>query len=137
MRFEFATAGRIVFGPGAFAEIGALAKEVGSRALVVGGRDPRRIQPLLEQLAAGRVAAKTFTVAGEPTLDAVADGATHARNAGCDFVIGCGGGSVLDAAKAVAALVTNQGAPLDYLEVIGRAQPLAAPALPVIAIPTT
>src|ERR1051325_3669714 len=99
MRFEFATAGRIVFGPGAFAEAGAIAKEFGQRALVVTGRDPRRAQLLLDQLARARVAALTFTVTGEPTIDAVAAGVHEGKFFKSDFVIGLGGGSVLDTAK--------------------------------------
>lgn len=137
MRFEFATATRIVFGLGTFAEAGAIAKEFGQRALVVTGRDPRRAQPLLDQLARERVAALTFTVAGEPTIDDIVGGVREGRFFKSDFVIGIGGGSVLDAAKAVAALLTNEGTPLDYLEVIGRGRPLTRPALPIVAIPTT
>ena len=78
-----------------------------------------------------------FAVAGEPTLDTARAGVAAARDAGCDLVIGFGGGSALDAAKAIAALVANGGDPLDYLEVIGAGQPLARPSLPTIAIPTT
>jgi len=48
-----------------------------------------------------------------------------------------GGGSAIDAAKAIAALLANPGDPFDYLEVIGRGRPLANPAAPLIAIPTT
>jgi alcohol dehydrogenase class IV len=51
--------------------------------------------------------------------------------------MGFGGGSAIDAAKAVAALTTNEGEVLDYLEVIGRGKPLSNPPLPVIAVPTT
>lgn len=61
----------------------------------------------------------------------------RAEAAGCDLVIGLGGGSVLDTAKAVAALLANGGDPLDYLEVVGRGQPLTRPSLPCIAAPTT
>ena len=55
----------------------------------------------------------------------------------CDMVIGLGGGSVLDTGKAIAALVTNPGDIFDYLEVIGKGQPLVHAPLPYIAIPTT
>jgi len=51
--------------------------------------------------------------------------------------IGFGGGSVIDAAKAIAGLYTNPGEPLDYLEVVGAGRPLAQPALPWMAVPTT
>jgi alcohol dehydrogenase class IV len=61
----------------------------------------------------------------------------QARQESCDLVIGLGGGSVIDTGKAIAALLTNPGEPLDYLEVIGRGQPLRRRAAPFIAIPTT
>jgi len=137
MRFEFATATRIVFGPGTLAEAGALARDFGRHAFVVTGRDSRRAQRLLDLLATQKIPTTTFAVVGEPTTDDIARGLAEARAAGCDFVVGFGGGSVLDSAKAIAALLTNGGELLDYLEVIGRAQPLARAAAPCLAIPTT
>src|SRR5579871_3211041 len=53
------------------------------------------------------------------------------------MVIAIGGGSAIDAGKALAAMIANPGDPLDYLEVIGRGQPLTRPSTPFIAIPTT
>ena len=137
MRFEFATTARIVFGPGTLAEIGPLAREFGRHAFVVTGRHPARAAGLLELLGAAGLAATPFPIAHEPTVDDIARGVDAARTAGSDCVLGFGGGAALDAAKAIAALVTNGGPLLDYLEVIGRAQPLARPGLPCIAIPTT
>ncbi len=83
------------------------------------------------------MATTIFNVAGEPDTAAVERGVLAARQAGCDVVVAVGGGSAIDAAKAVAALVSNGGPIEDYLEVIGRAQPLTRPSLPCIAIPTT
>ena len=83
-----------------------------------------------DPLAAAGVRWTAFSVDGEPTVDTARAGAAAARAAGCDLVIGFGGGSALDAAKAIAALVANGGDPLDYLEVIGRGQPLTRPSLP-------
>ena len=137
MRFEFATAARIVFGPGTLGEIGGIAREFGRHALVVTGRDPFRAQRLRDLLGAEKIATTVFAVPGEPTTDDVMRGVAHARAAGCDCVIGFGGGSPLDAAKAIAALLTNGGDLLDYLEVVGRAQPLTHPSVPCLAIPTT
>ena len=59
------------------------------------------------------------------------------KAAGCDLVIGLGGGSTLDTGKAVAGLAANPGEPLDYLEVVGAGKPLEKPSVPYIAIPTT
>jgi alcohol dehydrogenase class IV len=74
-------------------------------------------------------------VPGEPTVELARAGVAAA--AGCQAVIACGGGSALDAGKAIAALAANGGDPLDYLEVIGRGRKLERPSLPFVAIPTT
>ncbi len=137
MRFEFATATRIVLGPGTLAEIEPLAPTFGRHALVVTGRDPARAARLFDLLGRAKIAITPLAIAHEPTLDDITRAVAAARAAGCDFVIGFGGGSALDAAKAIAALLANDGELLDYLEVIGRARPLARPGAPCIAIPTT
>lgn len=137
MNFEFATAARILFGEGVFARAGALAAELGTRVLVVGGRTPARIEPLLALLAEKEIPAAGMAVQGEPSVRAALRGTEQARRFGADLVIGMGGGSAIDAAKAIAALLTNAGDPFDYLEVIGHGRPLDRPSAPVIAIPTT
>jgi len=137
MRFEFATATRILFGPGAVIDVPPAAAVLGRRALLVTGGDIERSGPLREQLSAHGIATVTVAVAGEPTVDTARAGAQRAREQACDLVIGLGGGSVLDSGKAIAALLTNGGDPLDYLEVIGRGKALAKPSAPYIAIPTT
>lgn len=137
MNFEFATAARILFGEGVFARAGALAAELGTRVLVVGGGTPARIEPLLALLAEKEIPAAGMTVQGEPSVRAALQGKEQARDFGADLVIGMGGGSAIDAAKAIAALLTNAGDPFDYLEVIGHGRPLDRPAAPVVAIPTT
>jgi len=136
-RFEFATATRIIFGAGTLREVGPLAAGMGNRALVVTGRTIERATPLLDALTTQRIVTVTFSVAGEPTTEVARLGTQRARESDCDLVIGFGGGSVLDSGKAIAALLTNGGVPLDYLEVIGRGQPLSQPSAPYIAIPTT
>ncbi len=137
MNFEFATAGRIVFGPGSLREAAPAAAKMGKRAMVVTGASADRAAPLRAQLEAAGVRCVPYSVSGEPTVEAVRQGAGQAREARCDLVIAMGGGSALDAGKALAALLTNAGDPLDYLEVIGRWQALAKAAAPFIAIPTT
>jgi alcohol dehydrogenase class IV len=137
VKFEFATATCILFGAGTLRQVGPLAAEMGSRALVVTGRTTARAAPLFDVLAAHRVDCVTFSITGEPTTEVARLGTERAREEKCDLVIGFGGGSVLDTGKAIAALLTNGGDPLDYLEVIGRGKPISKPAAPYIAIPTT
>ncbi len=137
MRFEFATATKIVFGAGTLREAGAIAKEFGKRVLVVAGRDPKRAGPLLKILHEAGVSAATFSVAGEPDLSTIEQGTALAKKENCELVISIGGGSVMDAGKAIAAMLTNGGELLDYVEIIGRGQALTKPSAPFIAIPTT
>jgi alcohol dehydrogenase class IV len=137
MSFEFAAANRILFGSGRLAEVPALARAFGSSALVVAGRSGSRVQPLLDGLQQHGIATTVLAVHGEPTTRAVIEGAAAARTAHCDLVIGFGGGSPIDAAKAIAALLANPGDLYEYLEVIGRGGTLAHPSAPCIAIPTT
>jgi len=135
--FEFATAGRIVYGVGSRLNLGGILAGLGRRVFVVRGSSARHaswIEPLLADHA---VVHETFGVAAEPTLEVVRSGVTRARRAGSDVVLGIGGGSAVDAAKAIAALVPQPGDVLDYLEVIGRGRPLDAPPLPCVAVPTT
>jgi alcohol dehydrogenase class IV len=138
MRFEFATAARILFGPGTVAEIPAETAALGKKPLVVtGASGARRYASLIEALGRTGLAPAVFCVPGEPDTGLIEQGAAEARRAGCDLVIAIGGGSVLDAGKAIAALLTNPGELMDYLEVVGRARPLERPAAPCIAVPTT
>jgi alcohol dehydrogenase class IV len=137
MKFEFATAGRILYGPGTSAKLPELAKELGRRALVVLGSAGRRGEPLTELLESAGVGSVCFRVSGEPTTHLVDEAARLAHSEGCDLVIALGGGSVIDAGKAAAALIANRGEALDYLEVVGKGMPLRAPSVPVIAVPTT
>jgi alcohol dehydrogenase class IV len=136
LSFEFATAARIVFGAGRLREAGGIAASLGAHALVVESGSGRA-QTLIASLHEHGVATTTFHARGEPTMALVEEGARVARDAQCDQVIALGGGSVIDAGKAIAALVTNRAPVRDYLEVVGRAQPLTERPLPFIAIPTT
>src|SRR5512141_743575 len=133
--FEFATADRILFGAGKLNELG---KQIGGRAkrlLLVRGKSSDAIPGVREILSASSIPFVEFEVHGEPTVAVVREGVKAAAD--CDLVIGLGGGSVLDAGKAIAALVTNPGDIFDYLEVIGNGQPLIDAPLPYFAIPTT
>jgi alcohol dehydrogenase class IV len=95
------------------------------------GADPDRHAGLL-----GRPTA-VFPVSGEPTAAAVRAGVAAAREHGADVIAAIGGGSVIDAAKAVAMLLANGGDPLDYLEVVGSGRTITRPSVPCVAVPTT
>ncbi len=137
MGFEFATASRILFGCGKLKEVAPIAGELGRRALVVTGKSAARAEGLIVALRRDGIECATFAVAGEPTVELVQRGVEAGREAKSDLIIAIGGGSVVDAGKAIGALLANEGDPFDYLEVIGRGRPLMKPSTPVIAIPTT
>ena len=137
MQFEFATATQIIFGPGTLNDIGTAAADMGRHGFVLTGRNPERATPLVNQLKKEGIAFSLFGIPEEPTTDLALAAVEKARHEGCDFVIGIGGGSVLDTGKVVAALLTNSGELMDYLEVIGGSQPLNRRSAPYIAIPTT
>src|SRR5580692_9436268 len=99
-KFEFATATRIIFGSGSIRDVGSIAKEFGSRALVVTGRDVGRAQSLLKLLEAKGVSTVTFSGSGEPDLETIERGTALAKAEKCELVIGFGGGSALDTGKA-------------------------------------
>ena len=136
-RFEFATAGRIMFGQGAAAHAPSTVCALGGRPLLVTGRDTARVQWVIDALERAGAPCEVISIDTEPDLESVRRGSALARQAGCDVVVGVGGGSAIDASKAIAAMATNAGDPLDYLEVVGRGQLLERAPLPVVAIPTT
>jgi alcohol dehydrogenase class IV len=133
--FEFATATRIVFGPGTIQSLASLAQPLGARALVVTGANSSRAASALAGFETSGIAIRYFSLTGEPTLAIVREGVQAAS--GCHFVVGFGGGSAMDAAKAIAALAPNSGEPLDYLEVIGHGRALEHAPLPFLMVPTT
>ena len=136
MNFEFAAPTRIIFGEGRLADVPKLVSAMGSRALVVEGRSGRAAS-LVRQLGDVGLATTTLQVSSEPTIALVEAGLARARRERCDVVVALGGGSVVDAGKAISALLTNDAPVRDYLEVIGKALPLTTRAAPFIAIPTT
>ncbi len=134
LSFEFATAGRIVAGPGRSRDLPGVLAGLGSRFLVVKGTDPTRHNALLASLDRG---AAVFPVGGEPTVELVREAVKIARAQRADVIAAIGGGSVIDTAKAVAMLVANGGDPLDYLEVVGAGQAITRASVPLVAVPTT
>jgi len=135
MIFQFATAANVLFGPGLARSAVGIARNFGERALFVTGRDWTRAEFLID--AFGRSETAVFSVPGEPLVETINDGVALARSRKCDIVIGIGGGSALDAGKAIAVMLTNPGAVIDYLEIIGGGKTLGNPPAPFIAIPTT
>ena len=137
MVFEFSTAECIIFGKGAFKQVGDLVAGMGSRAFVVAGRSARGAESLLQKLKEKGMDSEAYGIAHEPTLTILQEALAAARHFKPHVVIGLGGGSVMDSAKAIAALIHNKGPVQQYLEVIGKGRPIENPPIPCVAIPTT
>jgi alcohol dehydrogenase class IV len=114
----------------------ALAALGATRILLVTGRSSRHADRLRGSMKLPTV---VYAIPGEPTLGLVEEGRALARRESCDAVVALGGGSAIDAGKAIAALSSARidGELLDYMEVIGKGLPLPHPGLPCVAIPTT
>ena len=137
MTFEFATASRIIFGDGSAAQLPDLARERGKRVLLFTDDQPQRLSQLIDGLQRARLELSHFIVTGEPSVDLVDRAKAQALATKSELIVSIGGGSVIDSGKATAALVTNPGEALDYLEVVGAGKQLQNDPLPFIALPTT
>jgi len=139
---EFCTPGKIIFGPGGLSQVGAEAKRLGNKVLVVLGRSAMRKSGALNRLT--RLLKENNleyivyeNIPSDPTVETVDNGANFARKEGCNLVIALGGGSVLDTGKAISAMVTNEGSVADYQEIEGKGRKFKTKPIPFIAIPTT
>jgi len=135
--FAIAMPQRILFGRGEATKAPALIHAFGARGLIVHGANPARAQWLIDALHDAGVQTLALPCPAEPTLAMLEAALAQARPFRPDWVTAIGGGAALDLGKALAALIPAPGTPLDHLEVVGKALPLAAPPLPFIAIPTT
>nr|WP_111300637.1 iron-containing alcohol dehydrogenase [Paracoccus saliphilus] len=133
--FAFATSTEILFGRGQAQAAPGRVAELGRRVLLVHGRDPRRSSELARGLCASGCMVQGLAVAREPDMALIEAGVQAARDV--QVVVAMGGGAVIDAGKAIAALVPARRPMLDHLEVVGRGLPLDQPPLPFVAMPTT
>jgi len=137
MEFEFSTTKHIIFGNGAIQKLADYTSVFGKKAFVIHGKNQTRYKPILNQLNNAGIETIIFSIPGEPTTTLITEGVRMACSNSCDVVIGIGGGSVIDAGKAISALITNDGNLTDYLEVIGKGKSIDQQPAPYIAIPTT
>ena len=141
--FSFHVPTNFVFGQGAIQKLHKQ-RLPGKKALIVisAGKSTRAngyLDIVQDELTQAGVAYAVFDkILANPVLDNVMDGAAFARAEGCDFVIGLGGGSSIDAAKAIAMMVPNEGNYWDYIYGgTGGGQRMKNKPLPIVAIPTT
>jgi alcohol dehydrogenase class IV len=138
LQFQLTVPTDIRFGAGRVSEVPEVLAGVGAgRVLVVTGRTTSRADAIRSALTEADLSSVVFGVATEPSIERVRAAVALLAETGCDAVLGFGGGSALDVAKAVAVLATSGTDPLDHLEVIGAGRPIDTPGLPCVAVPTT
>jgi alcohol dehydrogenase class IV len=137
LNFEFSTSPRILFGNKSVQELPAVLPGKKNHVLLVTGSNPDRYLNVIDLIRHKTGKITIYKIIHEPGVEDIGNGKTLSIENGCDIVIGIGGGSVIDGAKAIAAVATNHGDMLEYLEVIGNGKPLLNKPLPFIAIPTT
>jgi alcohol dehydrogenase len=139
--FSVARLPRIEFGTGSFSRTAGLAAQFGQRVLIVTGASSfpasERWPQLLQQLAAMNISHEHMTIDGEPSPAMVDAAVSEFASANIDVVLGIGGGSAMDAAKAIAGLLRVNQSVMDFLEGVGPELPYQGPAVPLIAVPTT
>lgn len=138
--FSFSAPPKLIFGPGTIGRIGSIAASFGQRALLVTGaaalERSGKLSRILGDLRSAGVHVGQCRVAGEPSPAVVDQAADAFRHEGVDVVLSVGGGSVLDAGKAIAAMLQEEGSVVEYLEGVGSRSP-SGEAVPVVAVPTT
>ncbi|UCB55166.1 MAG: iron-containing alcohol dehydrogenase, partial [Thiotrichales bacterium] len=139
--FSIARLPRIEFGSGRFDRVGELTRSFGKRALVVTGAqsfpESERWHQLMQQLSVLDIRYGHVTIDGEPSPEMVDEAVKAHAAANVDVVLGIGGGSAMDAAKAIAGLLRVKQPVMDFLEGVGPELPYTGPAVPLIAVPTT
>ena len=134
--FSFFSPQALHFGRGQAAQAATLAAGFGTRVLIVHGSNAARAAWLVEDCRAAGLSVTTQICGAEPSLPALEAALASVSADRPDVVVALGGGSVIDFAKALAALIPCAGAPLDYLEGVGGGKPLDRAPLPMIALPT-
>jgi alcohol dehydrogenase class IV len=138
VRFGLAVPADVRFGAGRVSEVPeALAGLGASRVLVITGRTTSRADAIRAALTEADISSVVFGVATEPSIERVRAAMGLISETGCDAVLGFGGGSALDVAKAAAVLATSGTDPVEHMEVIGAGRPIERPGLPCVAVPTT
>ncbi|MGD2117552.1 MAG: iron-containing alcohol dehydrogenase [Chromatiales bacterium] len=140
-RFSIARLPRIEFGSGVFARTGEIVAGYGKRVLLVTGAQSfhtsNHWQSLSDQFVRLGLSYESVNIPSEPSPQMVDQAVSDFADADIDVVLGVGGGSALDAAKAIAGLLRVKQSVLDFLEGVGPELPYTGPAVPFIAVPTT
>ncbi len=135
--FSFLSPQAIHFGRGQSQQTVARAAALGNNIVLVHGASARRAQWLIDQCTTAGLTLRTFACVQEPSLPDIEQALARLKGTQPDVVIGLGGGSVIDFAKALAALIPCVKSPIEYLEGVGGGRALDHPPIPMIALPTT
>lgn len=140
MKFSYLSPRKILFGTNETKELPEICNSLGKRALIIAldiTLKQKIVDDAISQISE-KIDIEIFTdVTGEPTIDVIEKANDIAKKINADFIVGIGGGSFMDTAKAVAAYSQNDGKLIDYIEGVGKGLKLKNDPLPTIAVPTT
>lgn len=136
MNFNFESPAKIIFGTGKIKELKDIIKPISDNIIIITGKSNRYNQ-IFQDLKNNGIDYTIYNVEKEPLIEDVDRAVSLAKKNLSTLVLGIGGGSVIDVAKAVSIMLLNPGEVLDYLEVVGKGETLREPSMPCIAIPTT
>ncbi len=148
MDFKFSTATSILFGRSKVKELITAIPALGKRVLITTNKikepDYTNLDAIKElgvdiekELMAKGIQTFRYLVTSEPTIDLIEKGILFSKENQVDVFVGIGGGSAIDTAKAISAIMANSGECIDYLEVIGKGKKITKRSMPFIAVPTT
>lgn len=139
--FNLSRLPQIVFGPGVRAQLPDWVAKYGTRLLLITGARHLQTSTVWQELETGLAArgidCRTVAISGEPAPQTIDQAVAEFRTSGIEVVVGIGGGSALDAAKAIAGLLRPGNSVMDHLEGVGPERPYLGPTVPFIAVPTT
>ncbi len=136
MNFNFESPGKIIFGAGKIEELKDIILPISDNIIIITGKS-NRYNHIFKNLEDNGINYTIYNVESEPLIEDVDRAVDLAKKNLSTLVLGLGGGSVIDVAKAVSIMLLNPGEVLDYLEVVGKGETLREPSIPCIAVPTT
>ncbi len=137
LKFDLNLPTRVIFEPGSRSQIINNIASFGKRALLIHSKSHPMISGIIQEINDSKIELVPIAISGEPSTESITAILSQIDCDKFDCVLGIGGGSVIDSAKAISALLTNPGPITDYLEIVGKNLPISNSPIPYIAVPTT
>ena len=136
-KFDLHLPPRVIFELGSRSQIINIIESFGKRALLIHSKSHPLISGIIQEINDSNIELVPLAVTGEPSTESISEILSRTTGKKFDCIVGIGGGSVIDSAKAVSTLLANPGTITDYLEIVGKNLPINNSPIPCIAVPTT